>query len=146
MITIYTDGSCLGNPGPGGWGAIIIYPDGNEKELSGSDLNTTNNRMELQSVIEALDFLEPGSVIEIFSDSLYVINTITKGWKKKANMELWNELEKVIQKHSNISWNWVKGHSGDFYNEKVNDIAQGKAEMVKKIIFLISMRKVQFKW
>tara|TARA_Y100001970_G_scaffold164563_1_gene201058 strand:- start:2498 stop:3376 length:879 start_codon:yes stop_codon:yes gene_type:complete len=132
MITIYTDGSCLGNPGPGGWGAIIIYPDGKEKELSGSDLDTTNNRMELQSVIEALDFLESDSVIEVFSDSLYVINTITKGWKKKANMELWNELENVIQKHSNISWNWVKGHSGDFYNEKVNDIAQGKAEMVKK--------------
>lgn len=132
MIQIHTDGSCLGNPGPGGWGAIIIYPDGDVKELSGSNQDTTNNRMELKAVIEALNFLESGSMIELFSDSLYVINTITKGWKKKANIELWNELDNVIQKHNNISWNWVKGHSGDFYNEKVNDIAQGKAEMVKK--------------
>ena len=131
MIQIHTDGSCLGNPGPGGWGAIIIYPDGDVKELSGSNQDTTNNRMELQAVIEALNFLQSGSMIELFSDSLYVINTITKGWKKKANIELWNELDNVIQKHTNISWNWVKGHSGDFYNEKVNDIAQGKAEMVK---------------
>ena len=131
MIQIHTDGSCLGNPGPGGWGAIIIYPDGDVKELSGSNQDTTNNRMELKAVIEALNFLESGSMIELFSDSLYVINTITKGWKKKANIELWNELDNVIQKHTNISWNWVKGHSGDFYNEKVNDIAQGKAEMVK---------------
>ena len=132
MIQIHTDGSCLGNPGPGGWGAIIIYPDGDVKELSGSNQDTTNNRMELQAVIEALNFLQSGSMIELFSDSLYVINTITKGWKKKANIELWNELDNLIQKHNNISWNWVKGHSGDFYNEKVNDIAQGKAEMVKK--------------
>ena len=132
MIQIHTDGSCLGNPGPGGWGAIIIYPDGDVKELSGSNQDTTNNRMELKAVIEALNFLESGSMIELFSDSLYVINTITKGWQKKANIELWNELDNVIQKHNNISWNWVKGHSGDFYNEKVNDIAQGKAEMVKK--------------
>ena len=132
MIQIHTDGSCLGNPGPGGWGAIIIYPDGDVKELSGSNQDTTNNRMELKAVIEALNFLQSGSMIELFSDSLYVINTITKGWKKKANIELWNELDNVIQKHNNISWNWVKGHSGDFYNEKVNDIAQGKAEMVKK--------------
>ena len=131
MIKIYTDGSCLGNPGPGGWGAVIIYPDGNEKELSGADLDTTNNRMELQSVIEALDYLESGSIVELFSDSLYVLNTITKGWKKKANIDLWDKLESKIQKHSNISWYWVKGHSGDFYNEKVNDLAQGKAEMVK---------------
>tara|TARA_B100000700_G_scaffold215231_1_gene236574 strand:+ start:304 stop:1182 length:879 start_codon:yes stop_codon:yes gene_type:complete len=131
MIQIHTDGSCLGNPGPGGWGAIIIYPDGDVKELSGSNQDTTNNRMELKAVIEALNFIESGSMIELFSDSLYVINTITKGWKKKANIELWNELDNVIQKHTNISWNWVKGHSGDFYNEKVNDIAQGKAEMVK---------------
>ena len=131
MIQIHTDGSCLGNPGPGGWGAIIIYTDGDVKELSGSNQDTTNNRMELKAVIEALNFLESGSMIELFSDSLYVINTITKGWKKKANIELWNELDNVIQKHTNISWNWVKGHSGDFYNEKVNDIAQGKAEMVK---------------
>lgn len=132
MIKIYTDGSCLGNPGPGGWGAVIIYPDGNEKELSGADLDTTNNRMELQSVIEALDYLESGSMVELFSDSLYVLNTITKGWKKKANIDLWDKLESKIQKHSNISWYWVKGHSGDYYNEKVNDLAQGKAEMVKK--------------
>ena len=132
MIQIHTDGSCLGNPGPGGWGAIIIYPDGDVKELSGSNQDTTNNRMELKAVIEALNFLQSGSMIELFSDSLYVINTITKGWKKKANIELWNELDNLIQKHNNISWNWVKGHSGDFYNEKVNDIAQGKAEMVKK--------------
>ncbi len=132
MIQIHTDGSCLGNPGPGGWGAIIIYPDGDVKELSGSNQDTTNNRMELKAVIEALNFLESGSMIELFSDSLYVINTVTKGWKKKANIELWNELDNLIQKHNNISWNWVKGHSGDFYNEKVNDIAQGKAEMVKK--------------
>ena len=132
MIQIHTDGSCLGKPGPGGWGAIIIYPDGDVKELSGSNQDTTNNRMELKAVIEALNFLQSGSMIELFSDSLYVINTITKGWKKKANIELWNELDNVIQKHNNISWNWVKGHSGDFYNEKVNDIAQGKAEMVKK--------------
>tara|TARA_Y100000994_G_scaffold225185_1_gene207372 strand:+ start:256 stop:1134 length:879 start_codon:yes stop_codon:yes gene_type:complete len=131
MIKIYTDGSCLGNPGPGGWGAVIIYPDGNEKELSGADLDTTNNRMELQSVIEALDYLESGSMVELYSDSLYVLNTITKGWKKKANIDLWDKLESKIQKHSNISWYWVKGHSGDFYNEKVNDLAQGKAEMVK---------------
>ena len=72
MIKIYTDGSCLGNPGPGGWGAVIIYPDGNEKELSGADLDTTNNRMELQSVIEALDYLESGSIVEMFSDSLHI--------------------------------------------------------------------------
>jgi cyclic pyranopterin phosphate synthase len=132
MLKIYTDGSCLGNPGPGGWGAVIIYPDGGEQELSGREKHTTNNRMELQSVIEALNFIESNSDIALYSDSLYVINTITKGWKKKANIELWNDLHNSILKHNNIIWNWVKGHSGDFYNEKVDDLAQGEAEMAKK--------------
>ena len=134
MIKIYTDGSCLSNPGNGGWAAIINI-NGEIKKISGNEKNTTNNRMELMAPINALKYINSEDQIEIFTDSKYVKNGITSwihnwkknGWKTAAkkpvkNKELWIELDHLIQKH-NISWKWVKGHSGHIENERADELA-----------------------
>jgi len=133
-IKIYTDGACSGNPGKGGWGALIQEND-NEKKLSGSDLNTTNNRMELTAVIRALEHYDEAKEIEVFTDSKYVMQGITewiKNWKtnhwktsqKKdvKNKDLWVLLDSVSAKHD-IKWSWVKGHAGDYGNEIADRLA-----------------------
>ena len=133
-VTIYTDGACSGNPGKGGWGAILIYAK-EKKYISGSKQLTTNNQMELTATIEALKAILKPSNIALYTDSQYVKNGITSwifnwkknGWKtanKKpvANKDLWIELEKYVDFHS-VSWFWVKGHSGDHYNEIADELA-----------------------
>ena len=133
-IKIYTDGACSGNPGKGGWGALIQEND-NEKKLSGSELNTTNNRMELTAVIKALEHYDEAREIEVFTDSKYVMQGITewiKNWKtnhwktsqKKdvKNKDLWVLLDTVSAKHD-IKWSWVKGHAGDYGNEIADKLA-----------------------
>ena len=136
-ILIYTDGACSGNPGPGGWGAVLIYSldQKSVQEISGFSPATTNNIMELTAVIEALKLLENGSSIEIYTDSKYVMNGITdwiNNWKKNnwrnaakqpvKNQEFWQELDQQVSRHT-ISWHWVKGHSGDKYNDRADWLA-----------------------
>lgn len=134
LVVIYTDGACKGNPGPGGWGVYFKFPN-EEKELFGGDIQTTNNRMELVAVIEAIKFVCQTKKIRIFTDSKYVKNGIQEwivnweknGWKtasKKpvANKDLWVQLNK-IKSSRQIDWNWVKGHSGDPGNEKADFLA-----------------------
>ena len=133
-VQIFTDGACKGNPGPGGWGAILRFQD-NEKEINGYKPLTTNNIMELMAVIESLKAISKPFEIVITTDSKYVKNGITSwihnwkknGWKTAAkkpvkNKELWVELDHLIQKH-NISWKWVKGHSGHIENERADELA-----------------------
>jgi ribonuclease HI len=133
-VTIYTDGACRGNPGPGGWGALL-NSDGHEKELSGGELQTTNNRMELTAVIEALQALKRGVSAQLYTDSQYVMKGITewlpnwkaRGWrtadrKPVKNQDLWEQLEREVARHS-IEWCWVKGHSGNAGNERVDRLA-----------------------
>ena len=122
-VTLYTDGACSGNPGPGGWGAILEYK-GTEKELSGGEANTTNNRMELTAVIKGLQALKEPCIVELYSDSKYVIDALEKGWawgwkkknwiksdKRKAlNPDLWDVLLALTQKHE-VHYHWVKGHA-----------------------------------
>lgn len=134
-LTIYTDGACSGNPGPGGWGAILLYKK-HKKEISGGQKNTTNNQMEMKAVIEALKLLKKESELILYTDSKYVMDGITKwifSWKKNGwksankkpvkNLELWQELDTQAKKHK-IEWIWVKGHSGNHYNELVDELAR----------------------
>ena len=140
MIKIYTDGSCLTNPGDGGWAAIINI-DGEIKKISGSEKNTTNNRMELMAPINALKYINSEDPIEIFTDSKYVKNGITEwintwvinNWKtsKKEdvkNKDLWLELHKLDQS-LNVKWKWVKAHAGDPLNEEVDMLAKNAANL-----------------
>ena len=140
MIKIYTDGSCIGNPGNGGWAAIIIN-DGKKTKIKGSKKNTTNNQMELLSPIKALKKIPEGSKVQIFTDSKYVKSGITEwihnwkknGWKtadkqKVKNKELWTELDFLANKFE-ISWNWVKAHSADELNNEVDLIAREAANL-----------------
>ena len=134
-VTIYTDGACSGNPGPGGWGAILSY-NGTEKELSGGEKQTTNNRMELTAVIEALAALKEPCVVELYSDSKYVIDALDKGWalgwrkkgwiksdKKPAlNPDLWQTLLELTEKHE-MRYHWVKGHAENKYNNRCDEMA-----------------------
>ena len=143
-IEIYTDGSCKQNPGPGGWAAILVYK-GKEKELCGGEPETTNNRMELLSVINALSALKEPCEVLITNDSKYVVDGITKGWaeswkangwkksdKKPAlNTELWDRLLTLCSEHK-VSFEWVKGHAGHPYNERCDTLAQGEAEKFKE--------------
>lgn len=141
-INVYTDGSCLGNPGPGGWAALLSYK-GNEKMLQGQSIETTNNRMELTAVIEALNAINENCHIELFTDSKYVMDGAEKwmnNWKKKnwmrskkeavKNVDLWQALDQAMQRHD-INWHWVKGHSGHPQNEAVDTAAREQAELVK---------------
>ena len=133
-ITIYTDGACSGNPGPGGWGAVLIYQK-HEKDIFGSEKETTNNRMELTAAIKALQIIKEPSDIDIFTDSTYVRDGITKwitNWKKNGwrtankkpvkNADLWQELDTIIIDHK-INWYWVKGHAGHPLNERADALA-----------------------
>jgi ribonuclease HI len=119
---IYADGSCIGNPGHGGWGAVIIAPDGSRRELNGHAPATTNNRMEITAAIQALRATEPGSTIILRSDSQYVINTMTKGWKRKMNQDLWPLLDAEAARR-NVSFEWVRGHDGDELNHRADRLA-----------------------
>lgn len=137
---IYTDGACLGNPGPGGWAALIIDKNELTDKKVGSEISTTNNRMELTAVIEALKIIPSESKLAVYTDSKYVINGIEiwiVNWKKSnwkgsnrkeiKNKDLWIQLDNLSQ-NLNINWNWVKGHSGDVNNEEVDQLARGEAE------------------
>ena len=137
MISIYTDGACSGNPGPGGWAAIIIVNNEVKDMFSGSEKNTTNNQMELLAPIKAIQKFKKKSEISIFTDSTYVRDGITvwikqwekNGWKTASkkpvkNKELWKKLKNLSSKHS-IKWIWVKGHAQDKYNNLVDELAQG---------------------
>lgn len=134
LVTIYTDGACKGNPGPGGWGVLLTYK-GKNKSLCGGEKETTNNRMELMAAIIALESLTKGSVVKLHTDSKYVLQGITewmvnwkkRGWKTAAkkpvkNEDLWRRLDQAIQGHD-IEWVWVKGHSGDVGNETADMLA-----------------------
>ena len=134
---IYTDGACSGNPGPGGWAAIIIVNNEIKDTFSGSEKNTTNNQMELMAPIKAIQKFKKKSEISIFTDSTYVKNGITtwikqwekNGWKTASkkpvkNKDLWKKLKNLSSKHS-IKWIWIKGHSQDKYNNLVDELAQG---------------------
>ena len=143
-VDIYTDGACRGNPGKGGWGAILVY-GGVEKELSGGEAMTTNNRMELSAVIAALRALRESCDITLTSDSKYVIDAITKGWvyawkkngwktaqkKPVKNEDLWKEMDALLPRFE-IQWHWVKGHAGDPGNEKADELANRGVPKVKK--------------
>ncbi|MEC9292412.1 MAG: ribonuclease HI [Pseudomonadota bacterium] len=133
-IHIYTDGACSGNPGPGGWGVYMQY-NGHEKEMSGHEEHTTNNRMELTAVIEALNTLKKPCDILLHTDSTYVMKGATEwmeGWKKREwknaakkpveNRDLWELLDEAMQRHT-ITWKWVKGHAGNVGNEKADTLA-----------------------
>lgn len=141
-IEIHTDGSCLGNPGPGGWAALLRYK-GHEKELAGGEANTTNNRMELMAAIVALETLSEPCRIVLHTDSQYVRQGITEwmsGWLRRQwktaggepvkNRELWERLHAATQRHS-IEWRWVKGHNGDPDNERVDQLARNQAVAVR---------------
>lgn len=135
-IIIYTDGACSGNPGPGGWAAVLIY-NGKEKEISGGNKNTTNNIMEITAVIEGLKALKYPCKVELYSDSAYVVNTFTqgwifnwmqKGWKTASgdsvkNKELWQELYSLTKIHK-VTFNKVKGHADNHYNNRCDELAR----------------------
>ena len=134
-VTIYTDGACSGNPGPGGWGAILEWR-GVEKELSGGAAETTNNRMELTAVIRALSLLKEDCIVELYSDSKYVVDALEKGWlygwkkrnwrkadnKPVLNVDLWEELLPLIARHE-VHYHWVKGHAENEKNNRCDQMA-----------------------
>ena len=142
-VTIYTDGACRGNPGPGGWGALLAYGE-HERELWGGEANTTNNRMELTAAIQALEALSRPCQIDLHTDSTYVRQGITawmhnwkkNGWKTASkqpvkNKDLWQALDKECSRHE-VEWHWVKGHAGHDGNERADQLAnRGAAEAVK---------------
>lgn len=141
-VTIYTDGSCLGNPGAGGWAALLIYK-GQEKMLSGGRADCTNNIMELTAAIEALKALKQPCHVSLFTDSKYVMDGAVSwlaGWKQKnwqnskkqpvKNQQLWQQLDELMQNHQ-IHWQWVKAHNGDERNERVDTQARAEAEQIK---------------
>ena len=139
---MYTDGSCLNNPGPGGWAALLRH-NSTEKMFSGGQVDTTNNQMELMAAIEGLKALNKPCDVDLYTDSKYVLDGYTKwlpGWKKRAwkksdkkpvlNKELWMDLDKSAASHT-IKWHWVKGHSGHAENERVDQLARMEAEKIK---------------
>jgi len=142
-VEIFTDGACSGNPGPGGWGAILRY-NGHEKELSGGEAHTTNNRMELSAVLNALMALKEECNVVLTSDSKYVVDSVEKGWvygwKKKGwkksdgkpalNVDLWEQLLPLLTKHK-VTFNWIKGHAGHPENERCDRLAVMESEKYK---------------
>jgi len=135
IVNLYTDGACKGNPGPGGWGVVIIKNGKSVDEIYGGEINTTNNRMELLAVIHGLNQIEKADMVRVNTDSMYVKNGITSwinkwvenGWKtaaKKdvANKDLWLKLQSIVETRK-ITWNWVRGHSGDAGNERADFLA-----------------------
>ncbi|MDR1563424.1 MAG: ribonuclease HI [Oscillospiraceae bacterium] len=145
QIEIFTDGSCSQNPGPGGWGAVLRY-GGHEKELSGGCGETTNNRMELTAVIEALKCLKEPCSVTLTTDSQYIVNAVSKGWAKAwqaknwrkgdgkpaLNPDLWAELLDLLTKH-NVSFNWVRGHNGHPENERCDSLAVEQTNKFKSM-------------
>ena len=142
-VTLYTDGACSGNPGPGGWGAILAY-NGHQKELSGGEASTTNNRMELTAVIRGLQALKEPCIVELYSDSRYVIDALQKGWawgwKKKnwvksdkkpaLNPDLWEILLALTQRHE-MRYHWVKGHAENPMNNRCDEMAVMESKRFK---------------
>jgi len=141
-VEIFTDGACSGNPGPGGWGAVLRYGTA-ERELSGGEASTTNNRMEMMAAIVALETLKRPSRVDLHTDSTYLRDGITKwihgwkrnGWKTAAkkpvkNVDLWQRLEKALERHE-VSWHWVKGHAGHPENERADALARAGIESVR---------------
>ena len=137
-VTMYTDGSCIGNPGAGGWGVVLMY-NGYEKQMSGSEEHTTNNRMELLAAIKGIEALTQSCVVTLYTDSNYVKSGITQwidGWKKRGwktannkpvkNVDLWKRLDDASQMHR-INWQWVRGHSGDAGNKLADKLAHNAA-------------------
>ncbi|GGE39407.1 ribonuclease H [Marinicauda pacifica] len=135
LVTIHTDGACSGNPGPGGWGALLEW-NGHEKEISGAEPETTNNRMELMAAIQALETLKRASKVRLVTDSVYVRDGVTKwihnwkrnGWKTSAkkpvkNADLWQRLDEAAKRHD-IKWEWIKGHAGHAENERADALAR----------------------
>lgn len=134
-VNLYTDGACSGNPGTGGWGVILQYGE-YEKELSGGEYNTTNNRMEIQGVIAGLEALKVPCNVELYSDSKYVIDALRLGWAKKwrsnnwmrsgnqpaCNIDLWEKLLKLVEIH-NVNYHWVKGHATNVFNNRCDELA-----------------------
>ncbi|HVY85565.1 MAG TPA: ribonuclease HI [Caulobacterales bacterium] len=142
FVDIWTDGACSGNPGPGGWGAVLVYGEV-EKEISGAEAATTNNRMELTAAIEALDALKKPANVRLHTDSQYVKNGITqwlKNWKRRnwrtadnkpvANADLWQKLEAAEARHT-VEWKWVRGHDGDVMNERADKLARDAIKTLK---------------
>jgi len=144
QVTIYTDGACSGNPGPGGWGAVLMYGS-KKKELSGGEQSTTNNRMELISVISALEALREPCRVMLYTDSQYVANSVNlgwltswqqKGWKKKGgevkNPDLWIKLVPLLEIH-NVTFEWVKGHADNEFNNRCDELAVQEARKQKEL-------------
>ncbi len=142
QVEVYTDGACSGNPGPGGWGAILRW-NGNEKELKGGEAQTTNNRMELMAAISALSALKQPCIVDLYTDSVYVrdgIGSWIEGWKRNGwktaakkpvkNVELWQALDEVRQQHQ-VTWHWIKGHAGHPENERADELARAGMEPYK---------------
>ena len=143
-VTLYTDGACSGNPGPGGWGAVILYGE-HRKTLCGGEPETTNNRMELRAAIEGLNALTRACPVDLHTDGQYVKNGITSwihGWKRNGwktadkkpvkNEELWRALEAALDRHD-VTWHWVKGHAGHDLNEEADELARaGMAPFLKR--------------
>lgn len=142
-VTIYTDGACSGNPGPGGWGAILEW-QGHEKELSGGEAQTTNNRMELTAVLTALSLLKEPCIVELYSDSKYVVDAIDKGWlygwqkkgwikadkKPVLNVDLWQQLLPELKRHD-VRLHWVKGHAENEKNNRCDQLAVAESKKLR---------------
>ena len=145
QVTIYTDGACSGNPGPGGWGAVLCYRD-IKKELSGGEKNTTNNRMELLGVISALETLKEPCQVDLYSDSQYVVNAIEKGWAKRwqaagwmrnkkekaLNPDLWERLLALLDRHT-VTFHWVKGHAENPMNNGCDALAVAASKRYSEV-------------
>lgn len=142
-VDIWTDGACSGNPGPGGWGAVLRYGE-TEKEFSGAEPATTNNRMELTAAIEALNALKKPVRVRLHTDSKYVMDGVTKwihGWKKNGwktadkkpvkNDDLWRKLEEAASRHQ-VEWKWVKGHADDVMNNRADELARGAIKTLRE--------------
>lgn len=143
LVEIYTDGACRGNPGPGGWG-VMLRSNGRERELSGAEIATTNNRMELTAVIRGLEALKQPSKVRVYTDSQYVQKGISRwihDWKKRGwltadrkpvkNSDLWHRLETLAREHR-VQWHWVKGHAGHAENERADRLANAAIDAMKK--------------
>jgi ribonuclease HI len=125
-LIAYADGSCIGNPGPGGWGVVLIGSNGTRVEFSGAAASTTNNRMEITAAIEALRRLPAGIGVTIRTDSQYLVNTMTRGWKRRENLDLWKILDAEVAQRK-VRWEWVRGHSGNTLNERADELARSAA-------------------